>query len=378
MPASKGNVRKRPSGSWQVNWVDGQGVRRFRSFQKKKDADTYLNQVTAEADLVRAGLPTEVRPPRGRHTWDELVELWAMKKASKITLEDDLGRIRRHLTPLLAREIVEGLGPDVVTRVEFHLHRKAARREIAVTTQRKILMLFQSMLKVAARERWLAAVPIVEKPKEPVFDRPWISDPKAIVRLLEAAREEKYPGLVELYATAVATGLRQGELSALEWDAVDLDHALLTVKRVPTPDHKGVRLGTKSGKVRHVPMPPDLVALLRAWKATGYHAKIVFPNLAGQRHQGAARVYAKMWIFGRCLRKAGLPPITFHALRHTFASHFVLRGGDVYVLQKILGHQSVNTTQHYAHLAESAFAKERTRMTGLIGGITGTADGADG
>ncbi|MFM2163524.1 MAG: hypothetical protein RLZZ383_3036 [Pseudomonadota bacterium] len=378
MPASKGNVRKRPSGSWQANWLDGFGVRRFKSFTKRKDADTFLNQVVAEADLVRAGVAPAIQAARGRHTWDDLIELWTTKKAAKISLRDDLGRIRLHLTPILGRDIVEGLDADAVTRVERELHRKVARRALSVATQRKVLILFQSMLKLAVRERWLTAAPIVEKPRAPVHERLWIAEAEAIVRLLGAARDEGYPGLAELYATAVATGLREGELIALDWDAVDLENGLITVKRVPTADQRGVRLGTKSGKVRYVPLPGDLVGLLCSWKASGYHPQIVFPNTRGERHRSDARVFKRNQIFGRCLEKAGIPSMTFHTLRHTFASHFVLRGGDVYVLQKVLGHQSVNTTQQYAHLAEGTFSRERTRMAGLIGGLGGARTSGEG
>lgn len=54
--------------------------------------------------------------------------------------------------------------------------------------------------------------------------------------------------------------------------------------------------------------------------------------------------------------------ITFHGLRHTFASHWMMRGGDLFKLQKILGHKSVQMTQRYAHLAPTAFATDYARL----------------
>ena len=54
--------------------------------------------------------------------------------------------------------------------------------------------------------------------------------------------------------------------------------------------------------------------------------------------------------------------ITFHDLRHTFASHWVMHGGDLYRLQKILGHKSVQMTQRYAHLAPEAFKQDWGRL----------------
>ena len=54
--------------------------------------------------------------------------------------------------------------------------------------------------------------------------------------------------------------------------------------------------------------------------------------------------------------------ITFHGLRHTFASHWVMEGGDIFKLQKILGHQSIELTMRYAHLKPDAFTGDYARF----------------
>jgi len=58
--------------------------------------------------------------------------------------------------------------------------------------------------------------------------------------------------------------------------------------------------------------------------------------------------------------------ITFHALRHTFASHWMLKGGDIYRLQRILGHASIAMTQRYAHLAPAAFDQDHGRFGNFV------------
>ena len=60
----------------------------------------------------------------------------------------------------------------------------------------------------------------------------------------------------------------------------------------------------------------------------------------------------------------------FHDLRHTFASQWVLKGGDLFKLQKILGHQSVQMTMRYAHLAPDAFREDYQRLNGASVGAT--------
>jgi integrase len=97
---------------------------------------------------------------------------------------------------------------------------------------------------------------------------------------------------------------------------------------------------TKSGRVRAVPIARDLEAELRR-----HHAA----------HGESQRVFGYAWsAFREAIKRAGieLPEGQMtHALRHTFASHFVMAGGNILVLQRILGHQSLAMTMRYAHLA---------------------------
>ena len=66
------------------------------------------------------------------------------------------------------------------------------------------------------------------------------------------------------------------------------------------------------------------------------------------------------------------PYVRFHDLRHTFASHWAMKGGDLFKLQKILGHQSVQMTMRYAHLAPDAFRDDYGRLGTAI--AVGEAD----
>ncbi len=109
--------------------------------------------------------------------------------------------------------------------------------------------------------------------------------------------------------------------------------------------------------------------MLKAWllKTPG---RLVFPNEAGNIHQQSARIFQET--LHRILTNAKFPKvqhkgkerwyIRFHDLRHTFASHWMMNGGDLFRLQKILGHRSAQMTQRYAHLAPEAFAGDYGRM----------------
>ena len=69
--------------------------------------------------------------------------------------------------------------------------------------------------------------------------------------------------------------------------------------------------------------------------------------------------------FRNARTRAGMPGLHFHDLRHTFASRWMMNGGDLYVLKEILGHKSITMTQRYAHLAPHAFDSDYDRFNAL-------------
>ena len=89
-------------------------------------------------------------------------------------------------------------------------------------------------------------------------------------------------------------------------------------------------------------------------------------------HRPCDRIFAER--FHRVLTAAGFEPpdsgrrrhyLCFHDLRHTFASHWMMAGGDLFKLQKVLGHKSTELTLRYAHLSPAAFMGDLGRFSGL-------------
>ena len=133
--------------------------------------------------------------------------------------------------------------------------------------------------------------------------------------------------LAAMAACAIYTGMRKGELFGLRWIDVHLDVARLDVSR-------SYRLLPKSGKARHVPMHPTLVRVLRAWKDR-------CPRTP-EGHVFPIEPLPGRWRMGREFDTVGLAdaltgsgchlPVdghVWHMLRHTFASHFMMSGGNV-------------------------------------------------
>jgi integrase len=144
-----------------------------------------------------------------------------------------------------------------------------------------------------------------------------------------------------LVLIALATGMRMAEIFALERSDVRYDEELIAV-----------RAKLKRGKVRYVPLAPELAEELRRCPAVPGEDRI-FPPRCGAKgeRQRVERSFAAL------LELAGIADFRFHDLRHTFASWYMMNGGDLYELAKILGHANIKMTERYAKLARKHIAR---------------------
>jgi integrase len=146
--------------------------------------------------------------------------------------------------------------------------------------------------------------------------------------------------------TAAFTGLRRGELIALRWRDVD---SAGSVVRVRGSFAAGQLTTPKSGKVRSVPLAPQVATALaqlggrERWTGDD---DLVFPGELGGYLDGSAlrRRYLA------ALARAGLRPLRFHDLRHTFATRVIAKA-DIVRVQEWMGHADIQTTRKYLHFA---------------------------
>jgi integrase len=162
--------------------------------------------------------------------------------------------------------------------------------------------------------------------------------------------------------TAIYTGLRLGELLGLQWQDIELDDGVLHVRRQWTLTRELTEPKTKRG-VRRVPLGADMVAFLRRHKMASKFSKpedFVFASKAGTplSHRNV-----QVRGFEAARDKAGLPDkLTFHAMRHAFASLTAHRGVPMNVISEAMGHSNVGITQSiYMHLFGRDEAEEDFR-----------------
>jgi integrase len=144
---------------------------------------------------------------------------------------------------------------------------------------------------------------------------------------------------------ALTTGVRIAEIISLKWSDLLFREELIAV-----------RAKLKGGKVRYVPMPPELAAEFKRYPAILGEERIFPPEPGAKRER--QRVDKS---FETILQLAAISDFRFHDTRHTFASWYMMNGGDLYELAKILGHANIKMTERYAKPAPSHIAKTGVR-----------------
>jgi len=163
-----------------------------------------------------------------------------------------------------------------------------------------------------------------------------------------------------LYLLALNTGARWGEIIALDWADIDLIRRQICIRQIFDKTLGTIRASTKSGRFRIVGISEALFEPLAESKF-GQISGLVFKNLASKPMD--------RWNFMRRhfyfdMSEAKVPRIRFHSLRHTYATAFMINGGNIYDLQKLLGHSSLKMTDHYSHFSPG-HASQRANVVNL-------------
>jgi integrase len=307
----------------------------------KRIAEAWLRDVLDQArrgtlaGMVRTGATFEdacaefmryVEQDRGRKPW---------------TLRGYRSMIDAHLLPEFGKLPVEDL---TTAQIEQWI----ATVPGSVRTRNKLLILLHGIMRRARKVYGLPFNPVADVEKYPQ-GRPGevqVFSPEEVWALVRAAESDQDAAI---FLTAAFTGLRQGELLALRWRDIDFPGAIV---RVAGSYGLGKVTSPKSGKVRSVPLAPDVAeALARLDQREHFTADDdpVFAGVAGGHLDGAALTKR----YKAALERANLRPLRFHDLRHTFGTRMIAQA-DIRRVQEWMGHADVQTTMRYLHYVPRA------------------------
>lgn len=311
---------------------------------RREAAEQEEEHRVTQRKIERGELPPEVDLGR---TLAQAVEAWFR------SLEKRGSRSLRPYREFMRAQVLPSLGSVPVARMtKNHVlrWRDECATRYAPTTVNSALGCLSSAFSDFVDRGWVQLNPCRGVKTVEVPDRAynWIRTVPEMERLLLACQED----LRDMVAIALGTGLRLDELLHLAWDDVDLRGRLLTIQRG--------RQGTPKRGMRHVPILDAVLPVLQARALRRAGSFLVFPTRTG-------KVRAKPQVtkaYKGALKRAGADlSLRWHDLRHTFASHWVLGGGDIFRLSRMLGHSSVRITQKtYAHLAPEAWQQDYHRV----------------
>jgi integrase len=258
------------------------------------------------------------------------------------TLRDYRSNLDAHLLPAFGEQPLEGITSDAIDAWRSSLMGLSSR------TKTKLLVVMGGVMRRAQHVWGLPVNPVtsVEKYRQRASGDIDVFSPEEVMALVRAAGSEQDAAI---FLMAAFTGLRRGELLALRWRDVDFAASTMRVRASYAAGHLTT---PESGKVRSVPMAPDVSeALARLGQREHWIGDddLVFVGEAGGYLDGSALRRR----YGVALERAGLRALRLHDLRHTFGTRMIAKA-DVRRVQEWMGHADVQTTLRYLHYAPRA------------------------
>ena len=368
-----GSIRKRKDGRWEGRYVVGHDP-----ITGKMVSRNVLGKTQAQVkEKLRTAIENSKRldyTQTGKYTvgqWmDEWFEAYAKVKVRPSSHQTYKGYIENHIKPNIGDIPIEKLTSLQLQKfyrlllTEGRIPRIESEKQpkgLSAKTVRNINQVISSAMDMAVRHKLILSNPTegCELPK--VEHREMKTLPAE--QLGAFLREAKESGVYELYYMDLATGLRRGELLGLKWEDIDLQNGIIHVRRqVARVDGEVKELPLKTkNSYRNISISRDAVAMLTEMEAHR-SSEYVFPSSTG----GPISPDSVNNMLHRVLKRAGLPSIRFHDLRHTFATLALQNGVDIKTVSGMLCHADPGfTLDTYAHVTTSA-QKEAARTMGNV------------
>ena len=259
---------------------------------------------------------------------DQMLSDLSLKNYSENTIQAYL-RCCRNLAKH-SRRSPDELQEQEIREFLFHLVRE---RKVSASDLRMHVAAIKFLYRISLRMP--EKVDQIPWPKTPQ-KLPEVLTKEEVLALLDQIRSLKHRAII---TTAYAAGMRISEVCRLRVLAdIDSERMLINIR------------GGKGGKDRWVMLSDRLLTLLREyWKQTRPAGPFLFPGQNPDRPISPSSVRE---VFKKAVRAAGISrPVTFHTLRHSFATHLLESGTDLRVIQALLGHGSIRTTTRYTHVS---------------------------
>ena len=325
----EGNIRKRKDGRWEGRYTVGHNPETGKAIIK-----SVLSKTQAEVkEKLKKAIEENTGIDYGRaktYTVGSWLEVWlenyAKVKLRPSTFKTSQGFLKNHIKPQIGSIPLAELTSLDLQRFYKHLldggrvdriEAKKKPKGLAPKTVRNIHQMIGSAYNLAIEQKLVnknptqgCALPKVEHREMKTLTADQLS---------AFFQEAKDSGVYELYYLDLATGLRRGELLGLKWRDVDFDRSVLKIQRaISRQNGKVVEAPLKTKNAyRALPLSADAISVLKMQKRKVGGSEWVFPSPSG----GPMSPDSVLHMLQRVLKRAGLPRIRFHDMRHPYVKH---------------------------------------------------------
>lgn len=351
------NIYHRKDGRWEGRYKDGfnaEGKPKYRSVYAHSYGEVKETLIKIKSSKVQTSAECSL-------TVENLLAEWLSVKYLKVkesTIENYRFKIDKHLNTFFGKLKYNALSPKIV--YDFILKKK--NDGLSAKYISDMLVVLKSMARYTAKTYHCANnIEDIELPKVPKTELNIYSEEQQDILKSELLNNVTLAKIGILLC--IFTGIRLGELCGLKWLDIDLNsntlHISRTCQRIRSDGHtKLIITSPKSiSSTRSIPLPSFLISILRGFVPSNLNTYF----LSGANTPIEPRTM--QYRFKAIIKKANLPSINFHSLRHMFATNCISLGFDVKTLSEILGHGTVELTlNRYVH---SSINRKREYMEKL-------------
>jgi integrase len=323
------------SGEWWI-FINHKGKRRSKKIGDKRTANNVAKEIRERLAKGEMGMVKE-KPPTlsayGREMLDSSLNGW-----SDATVDLYKATYRLHIKPPLGHRRLDDIKKRHVKTLITNLKAKG----LAASTVETALKVLRIILNHAVEDEYIAANPCDKMNK-------YCGGKTKKVNQLDAEETQQFvegashlPLVFNaLFVVKVRTGLRIGEIMAIEWSDVDLNERTININKQWDYKRKEIR-PPKNGSSRIVRLTPMTVEILKQLHKEGNGTELVFPNEHGN--------YLTYKAVRLALLRIAPKPISLHGLRHTYATLRLAKGDNIVDVSKQLGHKNITVTlDTYTH-----------------------------
>lgn len=379
----EGTLRKRKDGRWE-GWFNigkdenGKTKRKSVTAKTKSECQEKLNKAREEYLKEQSVLSSHTYLTDSDPTLNEWYEIWINTFCKNVikdyTVQGYAQRFRIYILPELGKLKLSEISTVICQQFLINLYNDGRERGrskkgngLSYGTVKGIQRTLSVCMQKAVDEELINKNPC-SKVKLPNAEKPEMKTLKK-EELTAFLEETKRSGCYEFYYLELTTGMRLGEICALEWNDLSLENKTITVNKAVQKIKGEVKINTPKTKssIRTIKLCDECIRLLSELKANQIpKSKYIFPSSVTGEIRDTSAVTRRLH---RIQDRAGVPRIRFHDLRHSFATLSLEQGMDIKTVSHMLGHTDAGFTMNtYMHVTDSMQENVANTMGNLLGG----------